>query len=77
MVTTFSMSFWTAALTNNKVNPAQTNNTKSTPGRRSVSPAITANRLGIVDACNTITANQPNVSDEIAVNLVVTKILKL
>ena len=66
----FNISFWIAALTNNKVSPVQTSKTKSTPGNRSVNPLITANKLGTVLACNTTAANHPNVSAEIAKKLI-------
>ena len=62
IVITLSISFWTAALTNIKVNPVHINNIMSALGILSVSPAITANKLGMVAEWITITANQPKVS---------------
>ena len=71
IVTTLSMSFCTAALTNNRVKPLHTKSTRSTAGILSVSPLITAKRLGMVAACNTITASQPNVSADMWLTLAV------
>lgn len=61
MVIIINRSLLTAALANRNVNPNHSNNIRSTGGILSVTPFITATKLGKVTACNITTAISSNV----------------
>ncbi len=63
IVATLSMSLTITALANNSVNAPQVSRTKSTLGSLSVKLILTANKLGMVAACNIMLANQAIVSE--------------
>lgn len=64
IVKMLSMSFWTAALVNSKINPVQIINITSTGGGLSVIPAINAINDGMVAPCIKRTESHPSVSAE-------------
>ena len=72
MVMMFSMSFSTTARMNNSTRPLHKNKMMSRLGVRSDSPVMSARKLGRVAQCNTMAANQPNVSAESRARLLVT-----
>ena len=59
IVRTFTMSFKMAALTKKVTIAAQINNTRSIGGILSVTPAITARKVGISAECRRTIPNQP------------------
>ena len=65
IVTVFKLSLSTTARANSKTKPAQVNSTMSRFGVRSLSPVISANKVGIVAQCRTTAANHCRVSAEI------------